>query len=314
MYVWYVCCVRMCIYRNLAALWYKCFYRLIGLDDSKLDHQSDRVMFSTDPNLPGTIITATGDPQRDRIITGVYETDNVQLYRGGRVSLDIRAALETSPVSRELKENIVTSVVFIDTLTDQLVVEYDREGFDSGSDIDFKAVGLQIHHSYINSTSSTVVPAKLVLWSKQSITLASPRYASVDIHIDLSKVHQYEFRFTSEQPDTYTVDVVTLYVDGIKMAILKGLPQFSGSTRMLLHLFNRMSYTPLQVDPSNVPGVEAVYSEVRLPVSSMSICQYGTPFYDWGSPIVEFQVGIGSSIGVVDIQEFEVIVNLHLVI
>ena len=286
----------------------KCFYRLVGLDDSKLDHQNDRVMFSTDPNLPGTVITATGDSQRDRIVTGVYETSNIRLYRGGRVSLNIRAALETSPVSRELKENVVTSVVFIDASTDQLIVEYDREGFDSGSDIDFKAVGLQIHHSYINSTTNAIVPAKFVLWSKQSISLAIPRYASVDTHIDLSKVHHYEFRFTSKQPDTYTVDAVALYVDGIKMAILRGIPQLSDSTRMLLHLFNRMSYTPLQVDPSDVPEVEAVYSEVRLPVSSTSICQHGTPFYDWGSPIVEFQVGIGSSIGLVDIQEFKVIV------
>ena len=264
-------------------------------------------MFSTDPNLPGTVITATGDSQRDRIVTGAYETGNVQLYRGGRVSLNIRAALETSPVSMELKENIVTSVVFIDASTDQLIVEYDREGFDSGSDINFKAVGLQIHHSYINSTTNAIVPARLVLWSKQSISLAAPRYASVDTHIDLSKVHHYEFQFTSEQPDTYTVDAVALYVDGIKMAILRGIPQLSDSTRMLLHLFNRMSYTPLQVDPSDVPEVEAVYSEVQLPISSTSICQYGTPFYDWGSPIVEFQVGIGSSIGLVDVQEFKVI-------
>ena len=263
-------------------------------------------MFSMDPNLPGTVINATGDSQRDHIITGAYETDNVRLYRGGRVTLDIRAALETSPVSEELKENIVTSVVFIDASTDQLVVEYDREGFDSGSDIDFKAVGLQIHHSYINSTTNAVVPARLVLWSKQSASLASPRYASVDTHINLNIVHHYEFRFTSEQPDTYIVNAVTLYVDGIKMAVLRGIPQLSDSTRMLLHLFNRMSYTPLPVDPSNVPSVEAVYSEVRLPVSSTSICQHGTPFYDWGSPIVEFQIGIGSPIGLVDIQEFEV--------
>ena len=254
------------------------------MDDSKLDHQSDRVAFSTIPNLPGTVITATGDSQRDRIITGAYQTDSVLLYGGGRVSLDIRTALELSTVSTELKENIATSVVFIDSSTDQLIVEYDREGFDSGHDIDFKAVGLQIHHP--NTSIGADTPAKLVLWSRQSVTLASPRYASVD---------------------TYTVHAVTLYVDGIMMATLEGIPQLSDNTRMVLHLFNRMSYTPLQVDPSDVPEVEAVYSEVRLPVRSTSICQHGTPFYDWGSPIVEFQVGIGSSIGIDDVQEFQVI-------
>ena len=277
------------------------------MDDSKLDHQSDRVAFSTIPNLPGTVITATGDSQRDRIITGAYQTDSVLLYGGGRVSLDIRAALEVSTVSTELKENIATSVVFIDSSTDQLIVEYDREGFDSGHDIDFKAVGLQIHHS--NTSTGADTPAKLVLWSRQSVTLASPRYASVDIHIDLTQLHHYEFQFKSERVDTYTVHAVTLYVDGIMMATLEGIPQLSDNTRMVLHLFNRMSYTPLQVDPSDVPEVEAVYSEVRLPVRSTSICQHGTPFYDWGSPIVEFQVGIGSSIGVDDVQEFQVILN-----
>ena len=223
------------------------------------------------------------------------------------MSLDIRAALETSPVATELKENIVTSVVFIDSSTDQLIVEYDREDVDAGNDIDFKAVGLQIHHT--NSSMDLNRPAKLVLWSRQSITLASPRYASVDIHIDLTEVHRYEFQFTSEQVDTHTIHTITLYVDGIKMAILEGIPELSDNTRMLLHLFNRMSYTPLQVDPSNVPEVEAVYSEVRLPVTSTSICQHGSPFYDWGSPVVEFQVGIGSSAGVVDIQEFQVIME-----
>jgi len=283
-------------------------YRLIGLDDSKLDYQSDRVAFSMTPSLSGTVITATGDSQRDRIITGAYQTNNVQLYEGGRVSLDIRAALEVSPVSRELKENIVTSVVFIDTSADQLIIEYDSEGFDSGRDIDFKAVGLQIHHSYVNSTGA-VVHAKLVLWSRQSITLATPRYSSVDIHIDLTQVHRYEFQFTSEQTDTYTIHTVTLYVDGIKMAILKGIPQLSDNTKVLLHLFNKMAYTPLQVEPSNVPQVEVVYSEVRLPVSSTSICQHGSPFYDWGSPIVEFQVGIGTSVGIVDVQGFQVMMK-----
>ena len=286
------------------------FRRLIGLDDNRLDHQNDRVRYSTYPNMLGTIITATGDSQRDRIITGAYQTDDVLLYGGGRVSLDIRAALESSPVSRELRENIVTSVVFIDTLTDELIVEYDREDLDPGIDINFKAVGLQIHQSYINSTSNVAVPARLVLWSKQSITLGSPRYASVDVHIDLTQKHRYEFQFASEQPDTYTVDSVVLYVDGVKMAILEGIPQLSDNTRMLLHLFNRMSYTPSLVDPSDVPQVEVIYSEVRLPVRSTSICQQGTPFYDWGSPVVEFQVGIGSSAGFVDIQEFRVIIDL----
>ena len=291
--------------------WYA-FCRLVGLDDSRLDHQNDRVGFSTDPNMPGTIITATGDSQRDRIITGAYQTDNILLYSGGRVSMDIRAALESSPVSRELRENIVTSVVFIDSLTDQVIVEYDREDLDSGTVINFKAVGLQIHQPYINSTSNIAIPARLVLWSKQSTTLASPRYASVDTHIDLTQEHHYEFRFTSKQPDTYTVDSVVLYVDGVKMAILEGIPQLSDNTRMLLHLFNRMSYTPSLVDPSDIPLVEAVYSEVRLPVCSTSICQHGTPFYNWGSPVVEFQVGIGSSAGVVDIQEFQVMYFIYL--
>ena len=283
------------------------FYRLVGLDDSKLDHQSDRVTFSTIPNLPGTLITATGDSQRDRIITGAYQTDNVRLSEGGRVSLNIRAALEVSAVSRELKENIVTSVAFIDSSTSQLIVEFDSEEFDSGSDIDFKAVGLQIHHSYINN-SRDVIHSRLILWSRESITLATPKYASVDLHIDLTQVHRYELQFTSEQIDTYVIHTVILYVDGNKMAILEGIPQLSDSTRMLLHLFNKLGYTPLQVDPSDVPVVEAVYSEVRLPLSSNSICQYGNPFYDWGSPIVEFQVGIGSSVGIVDVQEFQVIV------
>ena len=241
----------------------------------------------------------------DHIITGAYQTNNVQLSGDGRVSVDIRAALNTSPVSRELQENIVTSVVFIDSDDDGIIIEYDSSLGDAVG-TEFKAVGLQIHQSYVNS-SGFVHPSRLVIWSRQNNILTTIKHASIDTHIDLRVIHQFEFRFRSEQTDTYESNLVTLYVDGIKMAILEGVPQFSDNTKMVLHLYNKNGYTPLVVDPSDIPEVHAIYSEVRLPVPSDSPCQYGEPFYDWGSPIVEFQVGIGSTIGLVNIQEFQVI-------
>ena len=146
-----------------------------------------------------------------------------------------------------------------------------------------------------------------MLWSRQNDILTSAKHASVDIHIDLALSHQYEFQFISEQMDTYTSNTVTLYVDGIKMSTLEEIPQFSDNTKMILHLFNKNGFTPFEVIPPDIPVVDAVYFDVRLPVSSNTTCQHGDPFYDWGSPIVEFQVGIGSSIGVVNIQEFQVI-------
>jgi len=281
------------------------FHRLIGLDESSINYQNDQVSFSTDVNLPGTIITASGASQVDHIVTGAYQTSNVQLSDDGSVSVDIRAALDRTSVSRELKENIVTAVVFIDS-EDDVIVEYDSNLADPNSGTKFKAIGLQIHQSYANS-SGRVNPSRLVLWSRQNDILTSAKHASVDIHIDLALSHQYEFQFISEQTDTYTSNTVTLYVDGIKMATLEGIPQFSDNAKMILHLFNKNGFTPFEVIPPDIPDVEAVYFDVKLPVSSNTICQHGEPFYDWGSPIVEFQVGIGSSIGVVNIQEFQVI-------
>jgi len=280
------------------------FHRLIGLDESSISYQNDQVSFSAASDLPGTIITANGASQVDHIVTGTYQTDNVQLSSDGRVSVDIRAALDRTPVSRELKENIVTAVVFIDS-EDDVIVEYDGNLGDPASGTEFKAIGLQIYHSYVNSSGRTN-PSRLVLWSRQNDILTSAKHASVDIRIDLALSHQYEFQFILEQMDTYASNTVTLYVDGIKMATLEGIPQFSDNAKMILHLFNKNGYTPFEVIPSDIPEVEAIYSNVRLPVTSDTPCQHGDPFYDWGSPIVEFQVGIGSSIGLVNIREFQV--------
>ena len=85
--------------------------------------------------------------------------------------------------------------------------------------------------------------------------------------------------------------------------------QTSANTRMILHVFQRDDFVPECdiVCGMSPPSVTAVFSDVTLPASDGDgVCIYGSPFYSWASPIVEFRAGVGTQPGLTDVKTLEV--------
>ena len=248
----------------------------------------------------GTKITAKLNPTEKEVESGVYSTTSVPSLDGEKT---VSLTIEATSGDIELVPQTITSVVFIESSIPSLLVDFDKP-FTNPSG--FKALGLQLHHSY--TSNSKYYQQKIVLWSKDDSELSQVQNVSRTVTFDLSDPHQYKFQFVSEQLGSVYTHKVELYIDNILYTSLYGIPKFLSGTKMVLHVFNRGGYLP-PCDPacaSNPPEVYAIFRDVSLPAASGGSCDYGAPFYSWGSPIVEFQVGVGSQPGLSDVKQFEV--------
>ena len=270
----------------------------IGHVFGSIGYESTRVGVSTDPT--GVQIVAETDQGATipRILTGAYET-NIQLSRGGVVSLDILTAFGT----RNFEDNAVTAVTFVDSEDSNIIPIFEPEVLNVEYP-DINAFGVQI---YRNQTSQSVV-----LWSKSTDPLSRPIFVRQDLsHVNLSIAHTYTINFRVELPNTREAD---LYIDGILEATLQTLPALSDNTSIVLHVFNKLGHVP-RIEPTSpdpFPRVQAVFSSVHLPIRLGHLCDYGNPFFSLGSPIVEFRAGIGTLPGIVDVRDYEV--NLVLIL
>ena len=265
----------------------------IGHVFDSIGYESSRVGVSTDP--PGVQIMAQTDQAATdpRILTGAYKT-SIQLSRGGVVSLDILTAFGT----RHFEDNAVTAVTFVDSENPNLIPIFEPEVLNVEFP-DINAFGVQI---YRNQTSQSVV-----LWSKSTNPLSRPIFVRQDLsHVNLSISHTYSIEFRVEIP---TIREANLYIDGVQEATLQTLPTFSDdNTSIILHVFNKNGQVP-EIDPTSpdpIPRVQAVFSNVHLPIRLGHLCDYGTPFFSLGSPIVEFRAGIGTRPGIVDVKDYQV--------
>ena len=263
---------------------------LIGHTFGNIEYQSDQVGLSSNPL--GVQITAATNLANSLVLTGAYQT-NVQLSTGGIVSLDILSAFGT----RSLEENVVTAVTFVDSDQPSVIPLFEPEVANTEFS-DINTFGVQI---YRNETSQSVV-----LWTKSTNPLSRSLFVRQDLsHVNLSISHTYSINFRVELPGTREVD---LYIDGVLEATLQNLPPFSDNTSLILHVFNKRGLVP-PVDPvsGTVPTVQAVFGNVHLPLRMGHLCDYGTPFFSLGSPIVEFRAGIGTLSGTVDVRDYQVI-------
>ena len=277
---------------------------LVGIDSSSITYAESQVVTSPD----GLKITAEYEEGSVRVQTGAYQT-NVDMSQGGLVSLDIQAAMGDDSSDADLEDQSITSVVFINSVTTDVLADFEYESRDS----DYPAppgmtiFGLQIHHS-VNS----IAEQKVVLWSRSSDTLLPVVYAAHEIpSLSLSDVHTYTLDFQQEQLDVDYERWVDLYIDGELVVTLHGVAELSSTTHMVLHVFNRAGFVPEVEDPFNPPRVEAVFGNVSLPLQIGHVCDSGRPFYSIPAPIVEFSVGVGSSPGLDDVRELEVCSYLH---
>lgn len=274
-----------------------------NINAAAVNYSSSQVTQSFNP--AGIKITAHRDNTLadDLIITGAYQTFS-QVLDGDSISFDVRAATG----HLDLQEYAVTSVVFIDSgQRADILADYDVEQMRTflTSPL-FSAFGMQIHHGVWNESVGNFTSPKVVMWAKDSTMISTPNIVMQDIAIDLSQVHHYTIKFIFQQRGVDHKRKAELYIDGTIAAILQGLPNFSNSTRMVFHVFNRLGYLPAIENSLISPTVEAVLANVSLPSRSGHLCDYGLPFYSEGSPIVKFMAGIGTTATSTDIKDLEV--------
>ena len=274
---------------------------IIGIDSPTLDYSPSQ----TNTTSEGLRISAVYDGGGG-ILSGAHQTE-VDLSRGGVVSIGIQAALGSSSFDMDLQQQSITSVVFIDTPVPDVLVDYDESReYVYPTSPTFAAVGLQIHHGY-NDTEQ-----KVVLWGNSHSPLVPVSHVTHYIPtVDLTRVHKYTLDFQSEQLDTDSERWVDLYIDDQLVATLHSIPHLSNTTHLNLHVFNRDGFVPVIPDPLNPPLVQALFANVTIPRERGHTCDFGQPFYSASSPIVEFSVGIGSSPGLTDVLELEVRPSLY---
>ena len=275
---------------------------LIGAVPAAIIYEQSSVTPSTGP--PGINITAIKrGSNNEQIISGAYQTQ-VQFSNGGIVSIDIRAALGTPAFQRQA----ITSVVFIDSgETPNILAEFEPELLNRNypSSPRFTAFGLQLHHSYQNGTQFN--QQKVVMWYKSADPLAPPDYVIRELSYNLSEVHTYWLDFQFQRLHTAYSRHVDLYIDGDIVASLHGLPAFTDNTQLVLHVFNRLGYVPETEDNNFVtPAVVAIFGNVTLPLRIGHLCDFGTPFFNKESPMVEFRAAAGTTPGATDVKDWEV--------
>ena len=255
------------------------------------------------PELPGISIVSSTDSDSSRVLSGAYHT-SVQISNGGVVRFNMRTAQGTP----DYEANAVTAVLFVDggVESNNIVAVFDPNVPDFQY-TGFNAFCVQIYNNFSNETISE--SQSVVMWASTDNPLQRPIFVRQPIpQLDLNTNHMYELIFDTEQLDVSYQQAVDLRIDGELIASLHGLPQLTDDTQLVFHVFNRRGYVSPILDQFNIPAVIAIFGNVSLPLQVGHICDFGTPFFSQGSPVVEFRAGIGTTPGDTDIRAMEVCV------
>lgn len=282
---------------------------LIGYATSAIAYSPQQVSASSSPPLGLSIITSR-DPTspNDEVMSGAYQTRS-DLSNGGTFQADIHVATGLA----ELQMNTVTSVLFIDSgETANLLAKFEPEQatFDLGSTspVPYNAFGVQIYREITEDV--TTLPQSVVMWAFNADSINQPVSVRRDVpSIDLSTVNTYRVDFEVEQQDTYYTRTAHLYVNDVLMASLQGLPALTNNTRVVLHNFNRLDYTPQSGDPGVDLAVRTVFANVTVPRQTGRLCDAGTPFHSRQSPMVVFKAWAGTAPGLADVAKMEVSIS-----
>ena len=283
---------------------------LIGYATSAIAYSPQQVSASSG-SPSGVSIVTSRDPTSpiDEVISGAYQTPS-DPSNGGTFQADILVATGLE----ELEVNTVTSVLFIDSgVSSNLLAKFEPEQatFDLGSasSVPYSAFGVQIYREI--TEDATTFPQRVVMWAFDADSINQPIHVRRDLpSVDLSTVNTYRVDFEAEQQDTYYTRTARLSINGVLMATLQGLPSLSNDTRVVLHNFNRLGFTPQTGDPGVDLAVRTVFANVTVPRRTGSLCDAGTPFHSRQSPIVEFRAWAGTSPGLADVAEMEVSVHM----
>ena len=241
----------------------------------------------------GTRISVDIDTTRHQMVSGLYSTILNSSLEWNTVALNIASNNGDSV----LRPHMITSVLFIDAMSDSLLVAYDQP-FSSS----FKAVGLQLHHNHTNGEGSHIV-----LWSKDG-SGSEVQSITRNVSLNLSEIHRYKFRFTAETLGLSYRRSVELYIDDTLSATLYGIPSFTDNVRMNLHMYNHNGYV-IPCDSAcagDPPQVHSIFSSVSVHKATGSVCDHGDPFYGWSAPIIRLEASVGTQPGSTDVKDFEV--------
>lgn len=243
------------------------------------------------------------NPAEQNVLSGAYRlNESITVEDGDRLSVTIRAAIGESSLQR----NAVTSVVWYQGPANFLP-NFDFEQYKSNRDLfagspTFDALGLSIYHA---DSSNDGVGPKVVLWYFGNRVQTAPLYTTAEVYFSVSEPHEYTLQFKWDERDFNPSYSCFVTVDGIDVAVLHGVPAFTGPLTTVLSVFNQLGFLPIN-DPANPPEVSAIFSNVILPVRTNGICRYGNPFYSWETPFIRFEAGVGTSPGLTDTEPLQV--------
>ena len=268
-----------------------------GLVANSVRHKAQQIEVDTD----GLNIVVKFDPGENKIVSGVYTYSNLPSLRDQNV---ITVSVQSIMGDSELIKHTVTSLLLLESSFADFLVDIDNESLYYTPP--FIGLGLQLHHSF--SDGSGYHQQKILMWSKSNLNFPNVESVSRNVSIDFTHPHQYAFHFTKEQLGLTYRRKVDLYIDDALYISMFGIANFSNQTKLILHVFNRKGFVPqcdavCALDP---PTVIAKFTSVSLPSLSGDACDYGQPFYSWGSPIVDFQVAVGTQPKLNDIKDYEV--------
>lgn len=265
---------------------------------SSIRYESGQVLVN---DTRGTSIVVRLDPTQQEVVSGIYSTSVVSSLEETSVSLTIQSSIEDN----ELRPYLITSVTFIDDGINAPTLLADYDSLSQPFTTSFIAIGMQLHNSY-NDTNG-YHQEKIVLWSRDSE--GPVQSVTNNVSIDLSSAHHYSFRFTTEQLGLITRRKVNVYIDNTLYLSLFDIPLMTDTSRMILNVFNRhgnIPPCPAATCGPNPYQVSSLFTNVSLHVSTGSVCDYGIPFYSWGSPIISLEAAIGTQPGYTDVKEYEV--------
>lgn len=272
------------------------FTEFNGLESTALEYLSSNAEINNDTGL--TITARFQSSGKKQVVSGVYHALLSDFNWRKSISLMVRPA----DGDASLVNYTVTSLLILESSNEELLVEYDPTVISESSLADYKALGLQIHSQ--NGTDQH----KLILWTKESTIHSKVKTASIEIMMNSSIAHKIEFEFYYEMHGLYMKTKVEVRVNDILTLVLHDIPQFNAGSKFIIHVFNREGYIPYcDLGCINPPAVTASFFDVSLPTEVSEVCEYGTPFHSWSSPIVQIKGGIGTSTTSADIKPLEVI-------
>jgi hypothetical protein len=245
----------------------------------------------------GTNITLLRLKDRKVMISGAYST-TVDVTSGSSISFSLKAGKGT----QELAEYAITSAVFWDG-PESSVGDFALNTTSKA----YRGFGLQLRPAYNDGTGKSIT-AQLLLWSRFANDSADVQIVTLDETTDLTAAfHDYSFHFDESRTEwTGTDYTVTVKLDGIRIAVMHGLPAMI-STRLIFHLWNRDGSVPAVTSSDDLPTAVMYVRDVKLSKRVDGPCDHGLPFYDWTSPIVEFHAGVGSRPLQDDVSKFKLI-------